>query len=313
VKLFSYLDAVRSAANKTASASSAPSLGNVSSGRLIIALSLNSSEPRMTWGAIRNAQLVKVHLPDWRLRVYVPSGDESTDENTSTARSSTALPPAVKPRVVATLQRLGAEVIHVAAPDKMLRHPPLSVLLSDPDVDYVLLRRAEWRLGEREAAAVKDWIHAAISNNSDAAIVHCLHDSEKHAAQALVDGLWGFRPAALRRRLTTKQIEMAISQLDNSDIDGAGLDRVIWPHVADAAYCHDSVATCFVGHPAGSSRPFPVERRNDDSFVGQRFDENQDPVEDENETTRHLRCSNSNRPLLTTENIRRNVEYHLAY
>lgn len=261
----------------------------------------------MTWGAIRNAQLLAVHLPDWRLRVYVPSGGSFSDvtssnrSNSATTTMTRPISQVIRPRIVATLRHLGAEVVPTAAPGDVLRRPPISALVTDPDADYVLMRRAEWRLSQREAAAVLDWTRAAESQDPDAAIVHCLHDDQRHADRALVEGLWGFRPAALLRRLAVNLTMAAISQLDVADgSDDSLLDRIIWPHVADAAYCHDSVATCYDGPLARSIRQFPVSRLHGDSFVGQTFDENQDPVDDENEVSQLLSCSHQHQRLSPT-------------
>jgi hypothetical protein len=275
----SYIAAVRSAASKTSSATSS-SAADVITGRRLIVMAVDNSELRMTWGAIRNAQLIPVHLPDWRLRVYVPSDDEFTNTTSSTSHNTTetmTISPLIEPRIVATLQRLGAEVVPVSAPGGVLRRPPLRVLLDDPDVDYVLMRQPQWRLSKREAAAVRDWIQAAELQGPGAAIVHCLHDNEERAGRAISDGLWGFRPADFRRRMMTNQTMAAISQLDNSNgTYDSLLGKLVWPHVADAAYCHDSVATRFGGPPAGSRHPFPIDRLCDDSFVGQTFDENEE-------------------------------------
>lgn len=252
-------------------------------------MAVNSSEPRMTWGAIRNAQLIKVHLPEWRLRVYVPSDIELSNMTSSTNHNSTktTTSPVIDPRVVATLQRLGAEVVLVAAPGGVLRRPPLNDLLNDLSADYVLMRQPQWRLSYREAAAVHDWIHAAESQDPDGAIVHCLHDCHEHAGRALVDGLWGFRRVAFRRRVTT-----AVSQLEKSaGVYESLLGKFIWPLVADAAYCHDNVSTRFGGPPARNSRPFPVERLCDDNFVGETFDENEEPVGRWDSWIRPLSCS----------------------
>jgi hypothetical protein len=90
--------------------------------------------------------------------------------------------------------------------------------VTDPDADYVLMRRAQWRLSQREAAAVLDWIRAAESQGPDAAIVHCLHD---RPASTLIE-LWSMDCGAsgqrhFRRRMMTNQTMAAISQLDVAD------------------------------------------------------------------------------------------------
>ena len=71
-------------------------------GRRVIAMSLYGRDPRYTWGVLRNAQLVPVHLPDWTLRVYV---------------AADPAPPrlAVPPRIVNKLRLLGADIALVSA------------------------------------------------------------------------------------------------------------------------------------------------------------------------------------------------------
>lgn len=228
----------------------------------------------MTWGAIRNAQLMKVYLPEWCLRVYIPLTSDSPSTETSTSLSLntseqwTSL--SVEQRVVVTLKRLGAQVIPVLVSFGQFGLASLRAVLADQDVGYVLMRRPSWRLGAREAAAVLDWVNAAESGGPDSAVVHCIHDTFEHARVALVDELWGFRPRALERRLLANNVDM--------DDGGGFLNRRVWPVVADAAYCHNSVETCFDGPLANITKQFSVERQPDEGFVGLSYNENQEPT-----------------------------------
>jgi len=91
------------------------------SGRKIIAMSLYGSERRLTLGAIRNAQLVPVLLPDWTLRVYAakptPPAAEDDSHWQASNRSTLSASLAVPPYVIETLLRLGAEVASVPTTD----------------------------------------------------------------------------------------------------------------------------------------------------------------------------------------------------
>ena len=131
-------------------------------------MSLYGKDPRYTWGVIRNAQLIPVYLPEWTLRVYVAA---------DTAPSELTVPP----RIVHKLRLLGAEIATVPAGNSMAPRNWRLLAASDQHLDYFLVRDADARLSEREAAAVRDWVSAAEKNASSYAVVHCIRDHPKHA------------------------------------------------------------------------------------------------------------------------------------
>jgi len=310
----SYISAVRANANETSISSTSLSPG-VSSGRRIFAVRLNSSEPRMIWGAIRNAQLVRVLMPDWTMRVFVPS-TVATISSPSTSlietqsasgfnRSTCSIP--VEKRVISSLRRLGAEIVTVNETISGQHTLLLDVLTSlDIDIiDYVEVRRPEWRLGEKETAAIHDWVRAAELGGPDSAVVHCIHDDDLHTRSALVRNLWGFRPRAFLRRINSSGISETLGPLGHN-VDGtvdSFLDRSVWPRVADVAYCHDSVKTCHGGPPAGKSLPFPKKVYDDDGFVGQSFDENHEKIDDKVIRALAIPCSARRKATLKNTDI----------
>jgi len=269
----------------------------------------------MIWGAIRNAQLIRVYMPDWKLRVFVPSRSKSSARSITTSLSETpdggkptttastsgfnrsTFSSAVEERTIASLRRLSAEVMAVNV-TSWSRHTLLNNVLATHDVDnidYIVLRRADWRLGEKEAAALNDWVRAAEQGGPDAAVVHCIHDNIIHARSALVGDLWGFRPAAFRRRFDANGTPGTLYRKLNVDVgdDDSFLGRSIWPRVAQVAYCHDSINTCYGGPPAGSSMPFPIELHRDDGFVGQSYDENHELIGDQSAEVRLIPCTSN--------------------
>lgn len=68
-------------------------------------MSLWGSTPRYTFGALRNAQLVPVFFPGWKLRVYVeqPMSSGKTQHQP------------VPERILSKLEQLGAELLYVNA------------------------------------------------------------------------------------------------------------------------------------------------------------------------------------------------------
>jgi len=223
-------------------------------------MSLYGKNPHYTWGVLRNAQLLPVYLPDWTLRVYV-----ATDP----------APPelAVPPRIINKLRLLGAEILHVSTGNTLLPRNWRLLVASDEHVDYFLVRDADSHLSEREAAAVRDWLSVAENNGSHSAAIHCIRDHPKHAEQAIVDGLWGGRPRALYQRLNKYLTD--IPELSSPSEMDVVLNKVLWPAVADVAYCHDSVSPCHRWSAAPSRPPFPTSRQGQ-AYLGQKFDEHQE-------------------------------------
>lgn len=229
----------------------------------------------MIWGAIRNAQILPLHLPAWKLRVYVeqtafPSTSSSPEGLDVASNPSSGSPTSSDGhRVIAALRRLGVEVRPSGAVP-LHRAPVRSILDETSDFDFVLFRPADWRLGDREAAAVNDWLQAADVGGPDAAVVHGVHDHVAHARDPLVDELWGFRPEALRRLLPPAS--------DQPEVNDRLTWKSLWPLVANAAYCHDSVTTCYEG-PQAKTNAFPqVDASRGDGFVGQSYDEHHQPL-----------------------------------
>jgi len=241
-------------------------------------MSLYGKDPLYIWGVIRNAQLVPVYLPDWTLRVYV-AADPAPSEL------------AVPMRIIEKLRLLGAEIATVPNINGMAARNWRLLAANDQQIDYFLVRDADSRLSEREAAAIRDWLSVAEKNGSHA-IIHCIRDHPKHAEQAIVDGLWGGRPQALHQRLhkhITDIPELASQSATSKDV-GVVLNNVLWPAVAEVACCHDSVSPCGRWTTPPGRRPFPLPRPLE-AYVGQKFDEHQELViHDGNELKSDVLC-----------------------
>jgi len=231
-------------------------------------MSLYGKDPRYTWGALRNAQLLPVYLPDWTLRIYV-AADPAPAEL------------AVPRRILNKLRLLGAEVAHVAAAtgNSMAAARNWRLLVAaDENVDYFVVRDADGRLSEREAVAVRDWL-LATERDPHSALVHCIRDHPKHAEQPIVDGLWGGQPQKLRRLLnhniTTLLNSASASNTsrDKTDSMRTFLNDRLWPAVSNASYCHDSVSPC--ERRTQSRSEFALPPRHGLEYIGQKFDEHQ--------------------------------------
>jgi len=187
---------------------------------------------------------------------------------------------AVTPRILNKLRLLGTEIATVSTGSSMAPRNWRLLVADDQNLDYFLVRDADTRLSEREAAAVRDWLSTAEKNESLSAVVHCIRDHPKHAGQAIVDGLLGGRPRALHQRLhnrLTRIPELASKSASSNRGVDVLLNEVLWPAVADVAYCHDSVSPCDRWTPPSSRHPFPTARTGQE-YLGQKFDAHQDLV-----------------------------------
>lgn len=226
-------------------------------------MSLYGQLTKYTWGAIRNAQIVPVFFPGWVLRIYLP--DPSHAEL------------AVPARIVSTLTSLGAQLAFVNASTQQVHPSQWRYLVADdPSVQVFLIRDADSRLTDRDAAAVNLW-----QNNWQP--FHCIRDHLNHTAQALVDGLWGARTKPLRQLLGAPMAQLlqmdphaVLSILPQKPPTGEVhfLGDLLWPLVQDYALCHDSVS-CNMWLNAQS---FPVTRTSPLEYVGQEYTIHHDPV-----------------------------------
>jgi len=253
----------------------------------VISMSLYGKDPRYTWGAIRNAQLLPIIFPGWTLRVYVPVVPRDSELY-------------VPPRIIACLKRLGAQTVHAKLADVGLIPPRWwrYLVVDDTSVDYFLIRDADSRLSERDAMAVSDWMSSTSS-------VHCIRDLPSHASQAVVDGLWGGKPKEIRRLIGKsvhsillgyfRSSDLVMSEISsspantsnamtvNKDIHVSFLEGVFWPLVSSASICHDSVSC----RNWTRTLSFPDEKPPADvsEYVGQKYNEYHDAASRENRST----------------------------
>lgn len=223
------------------------------SGR-VIAMSLYGDDPKYTLGAVRNAQLLPVIFPGWRLFIYcsrqVPS--ESTAGGPDVCAS-------VPLQVTRKLEELGAELKYIdpsgLAP-MMWRFLPVD----DDTVDVFISRDSDSRLTERDAALVSVWL------DTDT-LFHCIRDHPSHAVFPVSGGLWGARTKWLRLVLGHRPIASLLQYSDGYLEDMRFLGSELWPLVQSLAYCHDSVSC----GKWPNSHPILMERERAE-HVGQVFD-----------------------------------------
>lgn len=232
---------------------------NPSVGLRVIAMSLYGDDPRYTLGAVRNAHLLPVIYPGWKLWIYCDRPPPPLREADKV--EDAALCASVPEQVTHRLKELGAEIRYAPRLDGVAPMLWRFLPVDDVTVDVFVSRDCDSRLSERDAAAVSAWL------DSDA-MLHCMRDHPSHANYPLSGGLWGARTRWLRlmlggRPLTALAKGYGGAYLDDMNFLGAD----VWPAVQADVYCHDSVSC----DRWPRSHPFPVERRAFE-HVGQVFD-----------------------------------------
>ena len=226
---------------------------SISSSRNVIAMSLYGDNRRYTIGALRNAQLLPIIFPGWRLWFYcekpLPDGSVKYGKTPE--------------KILRKITELGAEIRYVDVAVTGLAPMLWRFLVAeDVNVDAFVVRDCDSRLTPRDAIIVFDWLKTNAS-------FHCIRDHPSHKWHPINGGLWGGRPKALHRAIdgVTKQV-MKLYGNEYFD-DMRFLARQIWPKVKDMAFCHDSVSC----DSFPNSHPFPVKRIGFE-HLGQVYDEN---------------------------------------
>ncbi|MFN8642717.1 MAG: hypothetical protein U0802_14075 [Candidatus Binatia bacterium] len=128
---------------------------------------------------------------------------------------------------------------------------------SDPTVDVMVSRDVDSRVGDREKAAVDEWL----ASDAD---FHVMRDHVEHTAPVM-GGMWGVRNRLLADLCALME---AYPKVDEWQTDQRFLAEVVLPRIRGRTFVHDEIFT---------GRPFPTRRRGRD-FVGRTFDENDRPL-----------------------------------
>ena len=193
----------------------------------VIAMSLHGTNPRYTYGAVRNLQLHKILLPDWTVRVYVH-------------RNSNNIAPqlAVPELVINKLRLLGAQIVYVNASYANIE-PGLwrYDVMDDPAVERFIILDTDKRLDETLEKLASQWLSrgvatvgflCAASQPLSKAI-----DSPDSARKALL--LFGAKRTALTAALGGGSFKSLVSHYidQNKPIGGGGGDKsVVSPNAA---------------------------------------------------------------------------------
>jgi hypothetical protein len=201
-------------------------------------------------GAIRNAELIHENFMGWKLRIYTEAPSDSPRFGL------------VSQTVLSKLRELGAQVHYMQPGEDFI--PPMMwrfLVADDTWVDRFIVRDADARLTERDAAAVHAWVKSGKAFN-------CIRDHPSHTGYAISGGMWGGVPQGLHAILRRSWKDMMRGVRSDYLQDMNFLNYVIWPKVQGHAYCSDSVSC----DQWPAAFPFPIPRLGYE-HVGQVFNE----------------------------------------
>lgn len=213
----------------------------------IISFSLWGNNPKYGIGMVRNAEIAAKLFPDWECWVHFPLQGAFGPTEAFVELSTMS-----NVRLVAMHLGSDMQVAESSWKGMFWRFEPAA----DPRVEVMLSRDCDSRLGEREKAAVDEWLA------SDRGF-HIMRDHPWHGSQIL-GGMWGVKKGVLS---DMRALMRAWKQEDRWQTDQDFLNAVIYPRVVDNSMVH---AQFFGIEP--HVLPFPT-RRQGFEFVGQVFDE----------------------------------------
>lgn len=227
------LDAKDKAANATGTLRHPPP--DVAQRPRIIALTLWGSNPRYLRGALRNAELAAKIYPGWTCRFWI---DETVPADFSN-----------------TLRATGAEIVECDACEPANRRLCRRFFVSDDvNAGYFIVRDCDSLIGEREAAAVEEWL------SSDKSF-HVMRDWWTHT-DTMLAGMWGGIAGVLP--LMGELIDSYSSaHVVTANWDQWFLRDRIWALIRNDCLVHDRF------YQATGGRPFPLPDPEGDFHVGQ--------------------------------------------
>ena len=205
----------------------------------IISFCLWGDKPKYLVGAIKNAKLAQTIYSNWICRYYVGAS--------------------VPKEIIGALK----EFYNVEVVDDPFGFDDWRCMFSrflpasESDVSVMISRDTDSRLGNREFAAVQQWLDSPFK-------LHILRDHPWHGTKIL-GGAWG-----VKRGLIPNIMDLINRFLkeDRYQIDQEFLRDIIYPKYFSSAMVHDEIF---------DKKSFPT-KRNGLEFVGRVFDEYDYPV-----------------------------------
>jgi hypothetical protein len=206
----------------------------------IIAFSLWGDDKLYCQGAIDNIACAKEHYPDWTCRFYV-------------AYNCPALPVLDSEDCQVVIIEQDANTIDRTQEIQKWHWDINNVgmmwrfwAMDDPDVERVIFRDCDSRVGARDAQAVKEW------EDTDYAM-HRMHECKAHWNAQVMGGMWGIKGGVFKniKKSTTEYVNRWYRLKGEPWIfvDLWWIMDALWPHLKYSC----------MGHGYGHPNPFSVD------------------------------------------------------
>lgn len=252
----------------------------------VIAMTLYGSEPKYTYGAIRNAQLMPVLFPDWTLQIYIDAksnrvsppvysptpmnasnsslsnATSKSDTTTISTESSLRSKYTVPALVLNKLRTLGAHVVHVEGSIVDMLHPNMwrYLVANQPNVTVALVRDVLGRITKRDHRLVSDWLNGNVT----------LMSTREVATLPVLPtgGNVAFRTSSLHLNHSVKDIAAEfVEQKKTLLTEAYFLKEVVEPEIMDNWLAYDSIAC----DKLDRTQPFTVQSGKKLNFFGQLY------------------------------------------
>ena len=210
----------------------------------VISYSLYGNDLRFMVGAIKNAQLAQMFFPEYTVRYYVGAS--------------------VPTWVRSTLDLfMDVEQVEVDMPENHLAKLWRFQAILDPEVDVVLSRDVDARLGLREAYAHKEFLESDY-------VFHVMRDHPTGHNYLISAGMFAVKTAKagifFEEMMTTPFIDLYTQ-------DQMFLAEKIYPHIADSCLMHDEYYNYAPTEPS-IKKAIDYAKVNELCHIGAALDEN---------------------------------------
>ncbi len=205
----------------------------------IISYALWGNNPKYTIGAIRNAESALDFYPSWLCRFYCSHNVPNDIIERLKSFPNT--------QVIQTEEDAGWKY-------SVNRFLPLS----EKGVERMISRDTDSRFSKREVDAVNEWI-------LQDTIGHVMKDHPYHGTFPILAGMFGMKGSVVRNIKALLNLVQHIPE--QYHYDQIFLQNYIWPFMENSVTIHDEFF---------NNKPFPT-KRNMNEYVGQPFDENENP------------------------------------
>ena len=217
----------------------------------LISFCLWGDNPKYCIGALKNADLASQIYPDWVCRFYCNKN--------------------VPIEIISSLiAKDNVEVFVVLGNPNWKFASSRFLAISDYSYDYIIFRDTDSRLNLREKHAVDEWIDSGKT-------LHIMKDHPGHAVFPIFAGMFGIKGK------TIENISNALQSFEQEEdehynYDQRFLQKHLFPLVANDCHLNDEIF---------NNRQFPTKREGY-QFVGQVFDENDNPVQEHIEALKNI-------------------------